>query len=195
MSNKKSVITRYSKGNKYLYLLPSVLLGVYQLFSYNLLCTITDSIHFPYPQHLISRFELFSHAFLFGELFYKSIKHFECFFVNVGKVSGEFAACQKISIKDWAVILEISQMSLATNTDFNLWLFGQLQIGQKIISLLCVSNLCSHNLDLLDLDFLDFGFCDLDKQLVNYVGILALRYEVIPQINQAVDNRAPFIGR
>ena len=31
MSNKKSVITRYSKGNKYFYLLPSVLLGVNQL--------------------------------------------------------------------------------------------------------------------------------------------------------------------
>ena len=85
-------------------------------------------------------------------------------------------------------------MSLAPNPDFNLWLFGQFQIWQQVISLQCVCNLCSHNLDLLDLDFLDFGFCDLDKQLVNYVDILALRYEVIPQINQAVNNCAPFIG-
>ena len=39
------------------------------------------------------------------------------------------------------------------------------------------------------------SFFALQVLPVNYVGILALRYEVIPQINQAVDNRAPFIGR
>ncbi len=66
MSNKKSVTTIFRKGNKYLYLLPSVLLDVYQLCIYNLLHTIADSIHFPYPQHLVFGFEFFGYAFLFN---------------------------------------------------------------------------------------------------------------------------------
>ena len=70
MSNKKSVITRYSKGNKYFYLLPSVLLVVNQLCIYNLFRTVTDIVHSLHPQHLIFRLELFGHAFLFGKLFY-----------------------------------------------------------------------------------------------------------------------------
>lgn len=70
MSNKKPVITGYSKGNKYLYLLPSELLDVNQLCIDYLRCSVTDIVHLLYPQHLIICFELFGYAFLFGELFY-----------------------------------------------------------------------------------------------------------------------------
>ena len=87
MSNKKSVITRYSKGNKYLYLLPSVLLGVYQLFSYNLLCTITDIVHSRNPHHLVFRFEHFRYALLFGKLLYQPRKHCFCLLMGFCTVS------------------------------------------------------------------------------------------------------------
>lgn len=135
MSNKKSVITRYSKGNKYLYLLPSVLLGVYQLFSYNLLCTVTDIVHSRNPHHLVFRFELFGYAFLFGELFYQPKEHILCLLVDVGEVGGEFAACQQIGVSDFVVLFDVPQMPLAPYPDFNLWLFGQLQTRQIIITL------------------------------------------------------------
>lgn len=108
MSNKKSVITRYSKGNKYLYLLPSVLLGVYQLFSYNLLCTVTDIVHSRNPHHLVFRFELLSHAFLFGELFYQPKEHILRLLVDVGEVDGELAACQQSGIADFVVLLDVA---------------------------------------------------------------------------------------
>ena len=33
-------------------------------------CTVTNIVHLPHPQHLILCFELLSHTFLFGKLFY-----------------------------------------------------------------------------------------------------------------------------
>ena len=52
-------------------------------------------------------------------------------------------------------------MSLAPNPDFNLWLFGQFQIWQQVISLLRVFNLCSHNYTSLILIFLTLAFVRL----------------------------------
>ena len=97
---------------------------IYQFFVYNLSCTVTDIIHLSYPQHLILCFQLFGYAFLFGKLFNKSVKHFVCFFINIGKISGELTACQKIGVNDMVMIFEIMQTPLAPNTYFNLWLFG-----------------------------------------------------------------------
>ena len=78
MSNKKSVITRYSKVNKYLYMFPSALLGVNQLINNNLCCLIESIIYFLHPQHLVSCLKLFGYAFLFGKLFYQPKEHILC---------------------------------------------------------------------------------------------------------------------
>ena len=140
MSNKKSVITRYSKGNKCFYLLPSVLLGVNQLYIYNLCCTVTDIVHSLHPQHLIVRFELFGYSFLFGELFYQPKEHILCLLVDVSEVGGELAARQQIGIADFVVLLDVAQMPFSPYPNLNLRLFGQFQTRQIIITLQFVVN-------------------------------------------------------
>ena len=140
MSNKKSVITRYSKGNKCFYLLPSVLLGVNQLCIYNLFRSVADIVHTLHPQHLIFCFELFGYAFLFGELFYQPKEHILCLIVDISKVSGQFAACQPIGIVDFVVLLDVAQMPFSPYPDFNLRLLGQFQTRQIAIALQLVLN-------------------------------------------------------
>ena len=142
MSNKKSVITRYSKGNKYFYLLPSVLLGVNQLCIYNLFRTVTDIVHSLHPQHLILCFELFGYTFFFGKLFYYPKKEFLRLLVNIGKIIGQLAARQQIDIADFMVLLDIPQMPLTPNADFNLWLFGERKARQIIIALQLIFDTC-----------------------------------------------------
>ena len=57
-------------------------------------CSVAYVVHALYPKQLIPCFELFGDAFLFGKLFYKPVKHFIRFFINVGKVIVKFTRCQ-----------------------------------------------------------------------------------------------------
>ena len=62
--------------------------------------------------------------------------------VYVGEVGGELTACEQIGIADFVVLLDVAQMPLAPNTDFNLWLFGKRQARQIVIALQLVLNAC-----------------------------------------------------
>jgi len=116
-------------------ILATILLYIYQLCIYNLCCTVADIVHSLHPQHLVFCFELFGYAFLFGELFSQPKEHILCLLVDVGEVGGEFAACQQIGVSDFVVLFDVPQMPLAPYPDINLWLFGQLQTRQIIITL------------------------------------------------------------
>ena len=98
-------------------------LCVYQFIIHNFYCTITDVVHFPHPQHLIVCFELFGYAFTLCKLFYEPIKHFCRFFVDICEVSGKFTTCKKVRISYRVLLLNIAQMPLTPNSDFNFWLF------------------------------------------------------------------------
>ena len=126
----------------------NVSLSVNQVIVNDFCDLISDIVHFSNPLHLIFCFELFSNTFLLRKLFNELVKHFVCFLINICKIRREFAARQQVCVDNRMVIFEVSQMSLAPNSDFNLWLFGQFQIRQQVISLLCVCNLCRHNSDL-----------------------------------------------
>ena len=121
-------------------------LGVNQLCIYNLFRTVTDIVHSLHPQHLIICFELLSHAFLFGELFYQPKEHILCLLVDVGEVGGELAACQQIGIADFVVLLDVTQMPLAPYSDFYLRLFGERQARQVVIAFLLTAAKISTNL-------------------------------------------------
>ena len=60
--------------------------------------------HSYYPKHLILRFELFCSAFLFGKLFYKSVIHLLCFFIDVGKVIYQLASGEQIIVENLMVL-------------------------------------------------------------------------------------------
>ena len=115
-------------------------LGVNQLRTYDFRCTVADIVHLPYPQHLIICFELLSHAFFFGKLFYQPKEHLLCLIVGIGEVGGELTACQQIGVADFVVLLDVPQMPLAPYPNFYLRLFGQLQTRQIIITLQFVVN-------------------------------------------------------
>ena len=68
-------------------------LCIYNIRIYYLYRSISDIIHPTNPFHLIVCFELFGHALTLCHLFYKSRKHILCLFVDVCKVSIQFATC------------------------------------------------------------------------------------------------------
>ena len=81
-------------------------------------------IHSSDPLHLVIRFEFFCHALTLCQLFYKPIKLILCLLVYIGKVSVQFAFCEQGCIKTFAVRLDILQMPLSPNADFDLF-FGR----------------------------------------------------------------------
>ena len=104
--------------------LPSLdILYINQLCINDFRCTVADIVHSCNPQHLVFRFELFGHAFLFGKLLYQPKESLLCLIVDVSEVSGELAARQQIGVSDFVVLLDVPQMPLAPNPDFYLWLF------------------------------------------------------------------------
>ena len=95
-------------------------LVVNPLYIYNLRCTVADIVHLPHPQHLVFCFELFGHAITFCHLFYEPKKHILSLFIYIGKVSVQFAFCEQGCIKTFTVRLDILQVPLSPNTDFDL---------------------------------------------------------------------------
>ena len=89
---------------------------------------------------MIVRFELFGHTFPFGKLLYQPKEHLLRLFVDVSEIGGELAARQQIGVSDFMMLLDVAQMPLAPNTDFNLWLFGKRQARQIVIALQLIVN-------------------------------------------------------
>ena len=83
-----------------------------------------DVIHPSNPLHLIINFEFFRYALTLCHLFYEPKKHILSLLVYVGKVSVQFAFCEQGRIKTFAVRLDILQMPLSPNADFDLFFSG-----------------------------------------------------------------------
>ena len=75
-----------------------LLSSVYEVCVYHFRSSAADVIHLINPFHLIIRFELFGYALTLCHLLYKPRKHIFCLFVEVSKVSVQFATCQQIEI-------------------------------------------------------------------------------------------------
>ena len=91
---------------------------------YNFYSSISDVIHPGNPLHLIACLELFGHTFTLCHLFYEPKKHILSLFVYICKVSVQFAFCEQGRIKTFAVHLDILQVPLSPNADFDLFFGG-----------------------------------------------------------------------
>ena len=117
-----------------------LLLVVNYIVIYDFGSSATDVIHPSNPLHLIVCFELFGHALTLCHLFYEPKKHIFSLLVYIGKVSVQFAFCKQGRIKTFAVRLDIPQVPLSPNADFNLFFGGQCKVGLIIISLQSVAD-------------------------------------------------------
>lgn len=91
---------------------------------YNFHRSITNIVHFLYPQHLIFRFKLFSYALTLCHLFYQSKKHFLCLLVNVSKIAVQLATCEQGSIDCSFMLPQIAFVPLPPYADRLIFFFG-----------------------------------------------------------------------
>ena len=91
---------------------------------YDFCGSATDVVNPSNPFHLIVCFEFFCYAFTLCNLFYEPKKHILCLLVYISKVSVQFAFCEQGRIKTFVVRLDILQVPLSPNTDFDLF-FGE----------------------------------------------------------------------
>lgn len=76
-------------------------------------CRFTQRIHLAYPFHRLLGFELFCYTFTLYHLLHQPKKHIFRLFVNVGKITVQFAACKQIRVKHLPVLPDIPQMPLS----------------------------------------------------------------------------------
>ena len=62
-------------------------------------------MHFAHPSHLAGGFQLLADALRFCHLLYQPLKHLLSLPVNIQKIAVQFAACQQVGVKRFAVIL------------------------------------------------------------------------------------------
>jgi hypothetical protein len=91
---------------------------------YDFCGSAADVIHPSNPLHLIIRFEFFGYTLTLCHLFYEPKKHILSLLVYIGKVSVQFAFCEQGRIKTFAVRLNILQVPLSPNADFDLFFGG-----------------------------------------------------------------------
>ena len=91
---------------------------------YDFCGSAADVIHPSDPLHLIVCFEFFGYALTLCHPFYEPKKHILCLLVYVGKVSVQFAFCEQGRMKTFAVRLDILQVPLSPNADFDLFFGG-----------------------------------------------------------------------
>ena len=62
-------------------------------------------VHFAHPSHLAGGFQLLADALRLCHLLYQPLKHLLSLPVNIHKIAVQFAACQQVGVKRFAVIL------------------------------------------------------------------------------------------
>lgn len=97
-------------------------------------------VHFSNPFKLIFRFQLFRHTLPFGIFLYQPRKQFFCLFVNICKITVQFAACEQRCVSRSFMFLQIVFVLLSPYADWLIFLFGwKGKSGDKIIPLMYIS--------------------------------------------------------
>ena len=96
-------------------------LVVNNIVIYDFCGSAADVVHPSNPLHLTICFEFFRYAFALCNLFYEPKKHILSPLVYIGKVSVQFAFCEQGRIKTFAVRLDMLQVPLSPNSDFDLF--------------------------------------------------------------------------
>ena len=63
----------------------------------------------------------------------KPFKHFLSLIINISKVDVQFAACQQVGVKHFAVIFQIAKMPLTPYPDWFLFFLRLIISGDKVI--------------------------------------------------------------
>ena len=106
-------------------------LCVDEFFAYHFNYSASNSVHPPYPRHLVGGFELFCHTFLFGVFFYQPRKESLCLFFGVGEMGIELAGSEQIVIQDFVVLLQISESALSPYADRVFFFGGKVRLGRR----------------------------------------------------------------
>lgn len=100
---------------------------------YDLNSSISYAVHSADPSHLVGGFQLLRYALRRSHLTYQLFEHFLSLPINIRKAVVQFATCQQVDIKHFAVIFQIAKMPLSSYSDWLLFFLRLIISGDKVI--------------------------------------------------------------